>query len=283
MTSEVEGGAVLAAIDRTLREWRQGDCSLGEHWFAFRVDPRLCLTAAAKAAAELGGDLAESLELGFVVLTQTCDIVRFCKERPFLEVCPLVEVTAEVLKDIERGRRPAYAALPLLADLRLVADLDRVMTVEKTLVATWQRSPGLSSDKDARRFSEALARKRARFAFPDDFSLLARRLAARLSEKHERASVEGQALRGLREVRVQAAPSWDSPEIELTLWFIRGTSEVSFENKSWADLLETWLGLVPATGRFKRVGGVVVSLSDLTAGEYVDSDPFDLDHLSSAG
>jgi hypothetical protein len=30
--------------------------------------------------------------LGLVVLTQTCDLVRTCTDRPFVEVCPLVEM-----------------------------------------------------------------------------------------------------------------------------------------------------------------------------------------------
>jgi hypothetical protein len=37
---------------------------------------------------------------------------------------------------------------------------------------------------------------------------------------------------------------------------------------------------IPATGRFTDVDGVVVTLDDLTARDYVESDPLDLDHLS---
>jgi hypothetical protein len=38
---------------------------------------------------------------------------------------------------------------------------------------------------------------------------------------------------------------------------------------------------VPATGRFTEVDGAVLTLDDLTAREYVESDPLDVDHLSS--
>ena len=38
-----------------------------------------------------------------------------------------------------------------------------------------------------------------------------------------------------------------------------------------------------AKGRFANVEGVVVTLADMTAEEYVNSDPLDLDYLSTRG
>jgi hypothetical protein len=43
--------ARIVAIDRALADWRQGDCVLGEQWFAYRVDPSVGLTEGARAAA----------------------------------------------------------------------------------------------------------------------------------------------------------------------------------------------------------------------------------------
>jgi hypothetical protein len=63
-------------------------------------------------------------------------------------------------------------------------------------------------------------------------------------------------------------------------WFIRENSQVTFEGTSWADLLDAWLKLVPADGRFEIVDGQVTTLDDLTAAEYVNSDRLDLDHVS---
>ena len=145
---------------------------LGEHWFIHRFDPALPLTAASAAVSDQGVDLAESAVRGLVVLTQTCDIVRTSRERPFLEVAPLVEVSAQVAHEIERGRRPVYAIIPALRTRRLVADLDRTMTVAKAVVAQWVRMVGCRTDAEARRFALALVRKRARVAFPDDFTVL---------------------------------------------------------------------------------------------------------------
>ncbi len=184
-----------AAVDAALSGWRQGDCGLGEAWFVHRFRPDLPLTDAATEVASQGADLAESPIPGFVVLTPTCDIVRRCQERPYLEVAPLVQVDERVLKDIQRGRRPAYAFIPGVGGRGLVGDLDRVMTVEKAVVARWARTPGCESDEAARGLAQALARKRARFAFPDDFTFLVRKLQDRLLEKHDKSTREGDALR----------------------------------------------------------------------------------------
>ncbi len=267
-------------IDDALRQWRQGDCVLGEHWFAHRINPALGLTDASKSVADSGVDLVESEVRGLMVVTQTCDLVRSCRTRPYVEVCPLVEVREEDMHPIERGYRPQFALVPALADRRLVGDLDRAMTVEKTVVAEWERTEGCRCIAETRRLSAALARKRARAALPDDFSEFVAELQSRLQDKHDRNSPEGRALRALEEIRVFAEPSWDSPEVRLTFWFIRRESEERFEGKSWSDFLEGWLRFVPKTGRFVDVFGEVTTLQRLTAADYVASDLLDLDYLS---
>lgn len=45
------------------------------------------------------------------------------------------------------------------------------MTVEKSIVAMWIRTPRYTHDADGRAFAQALARKRVRFAFPDEARL----------------------------------------------------------------------------------------------------------------
>jgi hypothetical protein len=270
-------------VDAALQAWRQGDCVLGEHWFIHRFDPAFPLTEASAVVRDQGVDLAESAVRGLVVLTQTCDIVRASRERPFIEVAPLVEVSAQVAHEIERGRRPVYAIIPALRTHRLVADLDRAMTVEKAVVAQWIRIAGCRTDTEARRFALALVRKRARVAFPDDFTAWVARLQARVLERHDKQSEEGRALRALREIRVRAAPSWESTTVEVTFWFIREEEAMDFEGRRWDTLLDSWLQLIPAAGRFRHVHGTVLALEDLTAKEYVESDPLDLDHLSTRG
>ncbi len=51
----------------------------------------------------------------------------------------------------------------------------------------------------------------------------------------------------------------------------------------WAEFLPKWLGLCVAAGRIARIDGTVMTLSELSAQESVDSDPLDLGHLSLRG
>lgn len=271
----------FSSVDAVLSKWRQGDCVVGEHWFVHRFEPTNPLTPASESVAEADLDLAEDEVLGMVIVSQTCDVVRGSSERPYVEVSPLVAVDEHKLRSIKRGRRPRYAYIPGLSQASLVADLDRVMTVEKAVVATWTRTAGCTSDEERRALADALARKRIRFAFPDDFTELTSELQKRLREKHDKKSEEGEALRALREIRVRAAPSWDSNPVHIMFWFIRNEDSLGFAGTSWDELLRKWLRLVPESGRFAPVDGAVVPLEDMTAQDYVDSDPLDLDHLSA--
>ena len=270
-------------IDDALRSWRQGDCVVGTQEFLFRLHPDAPISKVAALAAEQGLDAAEAEVRGFAVLTQTCDLVRRCDARPFVQVSPLVEVDAERLNEIKRGRRPNYAFIPGTEDDRLVADLDQVMTVEKAVIADWSRQAGAPDDDAQRRLRLALMRNRGRAAFPDDFGAWAKRLQQQLSRKHGNDSVEGRALQALREIRVRAAPSWLADEVEIMFWFIRDDAKPDSEERAWHEHLERWLKLVPSVGRFTSVDGDVRTLGELTARDYVESDPLDLDHLSTRG
>jgi hypothetical protein len=108
-----------------------------------------------------------------------------------------------------------------------------------------------------------------------------KRLQERLADKHDRNSSEGEALRALREVRIQAAPSWDSAAVTIMFFFIRNDTDPDFKGTPWQHFLEAWLKLVPVTGRF-TAHGQISSLEELTAYDYVHSDRLDLDHLSLA-
>lgn len=270
---------VIARVDAASSEWRQGDAVLGENWFLFKLDPSFPLTEPAHNASEAGLWAAEESVQGLMVVTQTCDIVRSCRNRPFLQVAPLIEVTPGFFHEVARGYRPQFAAPSGLEEHGLVADLDRIMTVEKALLLGWARVAGCNREADRRHLSLALARKRARVAFPDDFAEFADPLRRRVSAKHDKNSQEGRALRGLREIRVRAAPSWDAENVEITIFFIREDNQSSFEGRSWDKLLESWLDLLPEGSRF-RPQGLVVALEDLGARDYAESDPLDLDYLS---
>lgn len=269
------------SIDGALQQWRQGDLALEERWFVHIGDPVRPLTEAAGQSEGTDLQALRSEVGGLAVVTQTCDIVRSCCERPYIEVAPLVQMDGDTLHHIRRGRQPRFASLPALVGLQMAVDLDRVMTVEKSVSAQWERTPGWTSEADSREFARALSRKRERFAFPDDFTRLASKLKNRLRDKHERDTEEGLALRALDEIRVQAAPDWDAATVSLFFWFIRNENQVELLKKSWADLRDAWLKLVPASGRFTKIDGQLVALEDMKATDYVHSDRLDLDHLST--
>lgn len=232
------------------------------------------------AAAEAGpGIQALTVECdGLVVVSQTCDVARKCTERHFVEVAPLRRVSIEEAREVVQGYRPSLA--PIAGNAELVADLDRTMTVEKSIVATWKRTPGWTTDAEIRRFAQALARKRERFAFPDDFVRAVSKLRKRIIEKHDRMSDEGRALTALKEIRATAAPSWDAAQCDVFLSFIRPESTPSISDEKWAAHCEAWLKLCVPVGSCVNFDGVVVPLTRLTASEYVDSDRLDFDHLS---
>ena len=273
--------AARSWIDETLTTWRQGDFVLGEFRFLFQLDVDTPLTPPAREAASEGADAAEEEVVGLAVVSHSCDIARSCHDRPFVQVCPLTLVDNKTLKQVKRCRLPRFVFLPATERASLVVDLERVMTVEKAVVAGWSRLEGLRDDNEARRFRLGLTRKLGRSPFPDDFVEFARRLSNRISDKHDVNSAEGRALRALREIRVRAAPAWDSSDVTLTFLFIPHEGVRDFEGQTWDSYLDQWLGLIPSQGRFTRVDGVVQTLDDISGREYVESDPLDLDHLST--
>jgi len=269
----------LEALDVALESWRQGDFVIGPFGFVVRFDPEFPLNPGEQDDGP-DSDLYEDAVEGLVVLTQTCDIVRKSKDRPFVEVCPLVAIKdPSALENIRKGKIPRYAFLQGAAALMLVADLDRVMTIEKSLLGTWPRKPGCTSDQALRDFADALARKRARFAFPDDFVLLVEDFRVRITRKHDKQSHEGKCLRLLREIRVTASPSWGSEDVSLKFWFIV-VEETSPTDPGLTQQCMDWMALISLHSRFTSIDHDIVSMDDISAREYICSDRLDLDHLS---
>ena len=280
--------AATEAIDDELRHWPQGDVSLdsGPEFVHVADLSRPHSPASVEAVGGSDGErpmtgvapVAEEVE-GVVVLTQTCDIVRSCQDRPFVEVAPLVRLDDATVEQVRRLKRPAFAYVPYIAQEGLVADLDRVMTVENAVAANWTRTSGWSADAESRAFAHAIARKRSRFAFPDNFVLAADRFRHHVIGKHNRRTVEGSHLRALREIRVRAEPSWNHDTVELTIWFIKDRDPQGVD-PDWSDLVDAWAGLFDESGRFRVGTAVACRLEDITARDYVESDVLDLDNLS---
>lgn len=275
-------------INDALQHWSQGDIVLhGNIEFIHLADLRRAHSPASSRLLQdiACGDIPASpltvvdVVPGLVVLSQTCDLRRDCRHRPFVEVAPLAQVTSEELEAIRCLKRPAFGYLPKVVDRGLVADLDRIMTVEKAVVAARKPLRGFNGDKELREFRHTLARKWARMAFPDDFVEAAQRMRSRILSKYRKLSEEGAHLRALREIRVAAAPSWDDPIVRLTWWFVRETEPEGYP-ANWASLAKNWMALFNSEGRFQTDAWIACRLDDLTARDYVESDRFDLDQLS---
>lgn len=150
------------------------------------------------------------------------------------------------------------------------------MTAEKSFLLGLDRVQGLNNDDEIRRFAKALSRKRSRFAFPDDFVACVSKLLKRWSDKHKKDSSEGSSLRSIDEIRVSAYPSWNDSNVNVVFLFITNQSSI---DETLEKQVEEWLKLLSSSERY-TFSGECTSLDIMTAREYTDSDPLDLDNLT---
>jgi hypothetical protein len=289
--------AQISAIDTRLNDWNQGDVVLGTAIpFVYLADYRQPITdgsreAAAAERAEGDADVGMvAIDVpGVVIISQSCDLVRSCAEQPFIKVAVLQEVDSGFLDEVKRGRRPRFAFIPAIVDRLLVANLDAVNTVEKSIIAAvdpQDRIRGCRTDAEIRELAFALSRNIERFAFPDDFTTAMRSIQARILEKHGtatrdkkgRPTNEGALLTALREIRVACSPSWSASDPALTFYLIvNSRAEIPADGDEIAEAL---FKRFKPSGPFKDFSFRLIALSELSAEAYVSSQPLDLEHLS---
>ena len=292
MSVPAEGKASLVEqVDEALSGWCQGDVSRDtDIGFVYLADLSMPHSAASveasvrreretKASSSGIAAVSDRRVKGFVILTQTCDLVRSCNSRPYVEIAPLVMVSMQELEDTRRLKKPAFAYVSSMAADHLVADLDRVMTVEKAVVAGWRRIQGCNNDSEARAFARSIARKRSRFAFPDDFVESMQPMRKQLLDKHQKQTPEGDHLRALAEIRVRASPAWTATSVRIKFLFIKDRDP---EEAAWEEHIRSWISKFDESSRLSLGGHVIGTLSDLTAQDYVESDHLDLDSPSIA-
>lgn len=276
----------VRSTDAVLNEWQQGDIS-NLTVMSWSSDTSAPLTAHSQMDSEDDASPKAQIFVEFeasVVITQTCDLVRSCVDRPFVHLAPVVRLGEDLAREASREHRPRYVAVPALGP-DAFADLDIVTTVEKSLLAASTRTQGCRDDHDRRRFSRGIARKFGRFAFPDDLSATLAKMTDRIRRKHDKSSPEGLALAALAEIRVNGSPSWDGDEISVFLIFspsTRAEADEVMTQELWDELVDQWLELCVPQGVIDSVDGAMIPLDELLAIEYVDSDRLDLDHLSVA-
>ena len=312
--------ALAASIDEASRSWKQGT--------TFRAVPlvRLAnvdkpLSRAASSASRNGRRsvtaIRESLEFG-VIVTQTCDVVRRCAERPHVHIAAVVELNGQERIEAAKGWRPRYAAAEWLGPSWFV-DLDRQCMVEKAVLVDCTFEGGPRSPQSDQQLARSLGRHRERYPFPDDLAPCVRPLIERLRSKAGKATAQGRRIDEIVEIRVRADPSWDSPRITIELVFLidparlppTSTDEESpplandlsnlpnldaqrlaeLIDKSeatslgrsmlWQRLVAEWAGTCLAGGIISGIASRAASLAEFTRGEELLTPQLDLDYLSS--
>ncbi len=273
--------SLVGRVNSHTRLWRQGDIvDLGAIAWLATPGAALTLQSADAEGNELSCVIAEADRLAIV--SQTCDIVRDCQARPFLLLAPVVTLEEPAAGEARRGSRPRFVPIPGIGANAFV-DLDRVVTIEKSVILDTEPTRGLTDEGSQRRFGLGIARVFSRFAFPDDLVIAVRGLVARARGKHGRDSVEGRALGSLEEVRVTGSPSWGASEIDVFVTFAPSTrqdAEDVMSEEEWDRIVDGWIRRTEPFGVVKSVDGAMIPLDELTAREYIDSDVLDLDYLS---
>jgi hypothetical protein len=103
-------------VDAALKTWQQGDVIVGEDLsFLFLSDLSKPLSPVARIEAGFGFADGENLTSigskvpGFAVVSQTCDLLKPCSERPFVQLAALQKAEGSLAKEVRKGMRPGFA------------------------------------------------------------------------------------------------------------------------------------------------------------------------------
>jgi hypothetical protein len=223
----------------------------------------------------------------WVVITQTCDLVRPASTRPYLQLAPVIRLGGDELVMAQKHHTPRHVAVPQ-AGPDAFADLDEVLTVEKTRAAGFQVGGSLPGADAERAFSEAIARHYGRPALPDELNEALAKLKDLMVKRHGKLSPEGSAVTALLEIRVSAAPSWDSPQVRVVLYFIHPEEpRVGIDGKTlldeaaWERWITSWGDLFEARGTLREYVALPITYGEMDALTYRSTDILDLEHLSA--
>jgi hypothetical protein len=264
-----------------LAEWQQGDFSLDCGDFLFRDVSELT------DERDDGGAVFDSEIVGFAVISQTCDVVREPERVPYVSVCPMVRVDAKRMGEIEQGQAPRFGFLSATPD-GVVVDFSRTMSVTKNLLLSWKRQRGCEDESQQLEFARALETFFGRFAFPDAFVTSVARLRKAILSKYPKGESDlGKAVRSIREIRVHPHASW-SNEAAVPITFIAILEDEG--DRELADRDDIRKQIWPKINAIEwqapfilhEKGLLLATLDDLTAADYLNSYPLDVNSLSFA-
>ncbi|MEV6430093.1 hypothetical protein [Nocardia sp. NPDC051463] len=155
---------------------------------------------------------------GVALISQTCDVVQ--KTRTYVQVARVVKIDGDRSGLARKGKMPRYAHLPAIDD-QTFADLEVVATVAKSAIVGRPMKRGIGNDEQVRDFSEAVARKFGRFAFPDEVVPWINKLEnAAYKSAGKQGSAMGRVLDDILELRIEVGNGWDEAPYELTLLIV---------------------------------------------------------------
>lgn len=265
-----------------LAEWQQGDFSLDCGDFLFRDVSELT-----DEGEDDGGAVFESEIVGLAVISQTCDVVREPERVPCVSVCPMVVIDAKRIGEIERGQAPRFGFLSATPE-GVVVDFSRTMSVTKNLLVSWERHCGCEDDNQQLEFARALEIYFGRFAYPNDFVNSVASLRKAILNKYPKAGSElGKAVRSIREIRVYNHAIW-SDEKSVPITFIAVLEDE--EEREIVEREEIKKQILPKISAIEWQGPFslhedglhLATLGDLTAADYLNSYPLDVNSLSFA-
>lgn len=265
-----------------LAEWQQGDFSLDCGDFLFRG-----LSELINEDEDDGGAVFDSGVLGFAVVSQTCDVVRDPAHVPYVSVCPMIAVDEKRIGEIERGQAPRFGFLST-APSGVVVDFSRIMSVTKRLLVSWKRQCGCEGERQKLEFARSLEIFFGRFAFPDDFVSSVSSLRKSILSKYSKGESKlGKAVRSIREIRAYPHSSW-SEEASIPISFIvvledEGRRELADREEIRAEIASR-IDDIKWQGRFSLHEDKLhlATLNDLTAADYLNSYPLDVNSMSFA-
>lgn len=270
VSAEVLTEEELAALEH----WRQGDYTLQRSRFPLIVETD---------DEDLYLDTVEAC--GWVVITQTCDIVNYGEGKDFVSICPIVKAFDPTLKDIKAGVTPAFAKLELAPDEHHVIDLGRIASIHKRALSKLERRDGFHNDATRSVFQQALERRFGRFAFPDWLSNgPLRQLRNRAREAHKSGGSLGDVYKAIDEFRVRGNPDLESKGA--AIGFLAIVDRDKFKNTSRIAIQDEF---AKQAKKFKWPDDyireddflVIGTLDDFSGRDIKESHAVDLDFISA--
>ncbi|TAT79487.1 hypothetical protein ELI56_15345 [Rhizobium ruizarguesonis] len=272
--SEVENGLSKEAIE-AVRQWRQGDYTLD-----FPAFPSGQLD-------EKGYDAEMEEVAGWVVISQTCDIVNIGKgDRHHVVVAPLVKLENEKkLEDTNVGATPSTAPLEHPPSPQHVVDLTMATTIQKVTLAKLNRHDGFSTEIGRAKFGRRLERRYGRFAFPDALNPTLGAIRDQAKSKHNKGSDPGRVYRSIYGFRVAASPSFDVENPTIRIIVVLEDQDAMEATR--AEIIAELIALEDAPkfkwpAAFTKASPLFVANNrdEITARQWELSMPVDLDYLS---